>query len=91
MGGDSADSGLARDMSIHHAQAVEMSFIVRSRSSAADVGTLSYDIITPWQTSAGCYSTPCAGGTSRSVPARRRWRGWGTRDTPGTLNGVTVH
>ncbi|WP_318209432.1 MULTISPECIES: DUF305 domain-containing protein [unclassified Streptomyces] len=43
---DSADAGFARDMSIHHAQAVEMSFLVRSRSDVKDVGYLSYDIIT---------------------------------------------
>ncbi|MFG3133547.1 DUF305 domain-containing protein [Streptomyces tendae] len=42
---DSADAGFARDMSIHHAQAVEMSFLVRGRSDASDVGYLSYDII----------------------------------------------
>jgi uncharacterized protein (DUF305 family) len=42
---DSAAVGFARDMSVHHAQAVEMSFLVRERSDAKDVGTLAYDII----------------------------------------------
>ncbi|MGP3684242.1 DUF305 domain-containing protein [Streptomyces sp. IBSNAI002] len=44
--GSSPEAGFARDMSIHHAQAVEMSFIVRSRTDDPDISTLSYDIIT---------------------------------------------
>lgn len=41
----SADVGFARDMSIHHQQAVEMSFIVRDRTDDEDVRRLAYDII----------------------------------------------
>ncbi|WPW32503.1 DUF305 domain-containing protein [Streptomyces atratus] len=41
----SADVGFARDMSIHHQQAVEMSFIVRDRTSDVAVRRLAYDII----------------------------------------------
>ncbi|MFC9248659.1 DUF305 domain-containing protein [Streptomyces sp. NPDC057136] len=41
----SADVGFARDMSIHHQQAVEMSFIVRDRTDDVDVRRLAYDII----------------------------------------------
>ncbi|WP_407703279.1 DUF305 domain-containing protein [Streptomyces solincola] len=41
---DSADAGFARDMSVHHQQAVEMSFIVRDRTKDADVRRLAYDI-----------------------------------------------
>ncbi|WSZ87140.1 DUF305 domain-containing protein [Streptomyces sp. NBC_00859] len=40
----SADAGFARDMSVHHQQAVEMSFIVRDRTRNADVRRLAYDI-----------------------------------------------
>ncbi|MBO0510857.1 DUF305 domain-containing protein [Streptomyces beijiangensis] len=40
----SADAGFARDMSVHHQQAVEMSFIVRDRTDNADVRRLAYDI-----------------------------------------------
>ncbi|MFE2377774.1 DUF305 domain-containing protein [Streptomyces sp. NPDC059398] len=40
----SADAGFARDMSVHHQQAVEMSFIVRDRTGNADVRRLAYDI-----------------------------------------------
>lgn len=41
---DSADAGFARDMAVHHQQAVEMSFIVRDRTENEDVRLLAYDI-----------------------------------------------
>ncbi|UPT45830.1 DUF305 domain-containing protein [Streptomyces sp. WAC00303] len=41
----SVDAGFARDMAIHHQQAVEMSFIVRDRTDGEDVRRLAYDII----------------------------------------------
>ncbi|MFJ7410549.1 DUF305 domain-containing protein [Streptomyces sp. NPDC098077] len=40
----SADAGFARDMAVHHQQAVEMSFIVRDRTDDQDVRRLAYDI-----------------------------------------------
>ena len=44
-GSDSPEAGFARDMSTHHAQAVEMSFIVRDRTKDAATRLLAYDII----------------------------------------------
>ncbi|MFJ8080766.1 uncharacterized protein (DUF305 family) [Streptomyces sp. SAI-170] len=41
---DSADAGFARDMAIHHQQAVEMSYIVRDRTDDVEVRRLAYDI-----------------------------------------------
>ncbi|MEU9662345.1 DUF305 domain-containing protein [Streptomyces chartreusis] len=41
---DSADAGFARDMAVHHQQAVEMSYIVRDRTDDKDVRLLAYDI-----------------------------------------------
>lgn len=41
---DSADAGFARDMSVHHQQAVEMSFIVRDRTENEEIRRLAYDI-----------------------------------------------
>ncbi|MFE2932621.1 DUF305 domain-containing protein [Streptomyces sp. NPDC059278] len=41
---DSADAGFARDMAVHHQQAVEMSFIVRDRTKDEEVRRLAYDI-----------------------------------------------
>ncbi|MFJ1651051.1 DUF305 domain-containing protein [Streptomyces sp. NPDC088337] len=41
---DSADAGFARDMAVHHQQAVEMSFVVRDRTTDTEVRRLAYDI-----------------------------------------------
>lgn len=41
---DSADAGFARDMAVHHQQAVEMSYIVRDRTRNEEVRRLAYDI-----------------------------------------------
>ncbi|QQM47430.1 DUF305 domain-containing protein [Streptomyces liliifuscus] len=40
----SADAGFARDMAVHHQQAVEMAYIVRDRTTNEDVRRLAYDI-----------------------------------------------
>ncbi|MFD7834870.1 DUF305 domain-containing protein [Streptomyces sp. NPDC059761] len=40
----SPDAGFARDMAVHHQQAVEMSFIVRDRTKDEPVRSLAYDI-----------------------------------------------
>ncbi|MET8053083.1 DUF305 domain-containing protein [Streptosporangium sp. NPDC005286] len=41
----SAEAGFARDMAVHHAQAVEMSFIARDGSEDEALRRLAYDII----------------------------------------------
>ncbi|GAA5050917.1 DUF305 domain-containing protein [Streptomyces similanensis] len=41
---DSADAGFARDMAVHHQQAVEMAYLVRDRTRDAEVRRLAYDI-----------------------------------------------
>ncbi|MBL1081082.1 DUF305 domain-containing protein [Streptomyces actinomycinicus] len=43
-GAESADAGFARDMAVHHQQAVEMSYIVRDRTRNEEVRRLAYDI-----------------------------------------------
>ncbi|WP_373287064.1 DUF305 domain-containing protein [Wenjunlia tyrosinilytica] len=43
-GDHSPEAGFARDMAVHHQQAVEMSFIVRDSTGDADVRRLAYDI-----------------------------------------------
>ena len=42
----SAEAGFARDMQVHHAQAVEMSMIVRDATDNAEIRLLAYDIAT---------------------------------------------
>ncbi|WP_262401534.1 DUF305 domain-containing protein [Actinomadura sp. CNU-125] len=44
-GTDGPEAGFARDMSAHHAQAVQMSFIVRDRTDDESVRLLAYDIV----------------------------------------------
>ncbi|MEU9574329.1 DUF305 domain-containing protein [Streptomyces massasporeus] len=41
---ESADAGFARDMAVHHQQAVEMSYVVRDRTQDEEVRRLAYDI-----------------------------------------------
>lgn len=43
-GSASADAGFARDMQAHHAQAVQMSMLIRDRSSNKQVLAMAYDI-----------------------------------------------
>ena len=54
-GSDSAEAGFARDMATHHAQAVEMSFIVRDQSTDTELRALAYDIIVTQSTQRGVF------------------------------------
>ncbi|NIY66918.1 DUF305 domain-containing protein [Streptomyces malaysiensis] len=49
----STEAGFARDMSVHHQQAVEMSFIVRDRTTDDEVRRLAFDIASTQATQAG--------------------------------------
>src|SRR5687768_6427858 len=50
---DSAEAGFARDMATHHAQAVEMAFIIRDTSDDEEIRTLAYDIVVTQSTQRG--------------------------------------
>lgn len=52
---DSADAGFARDMATHHAQAVEMSFVIRDKSPDEELRTLAYDITVTQSTQRGVF------------------------------------
>jgi uncharacterized protein (DUF305 family) len=52
-GDRSPEAGFARDMQVHHAQAVEMSFVIRDKTSDPTLRTIAYDIITTQQQQAG--------------------------------------
>jgi uncharacterized protein (DUF305 family) len=54
-GDDSAEAGFARDMATHHAQAVEMSLIIRDTASDPVLRTLTYDIIVTQSTQRGVF------------------------------------
>ncbi len=46
---ESAEAGFARDMQIHHAQAVEMALTIRDKTSDPELRAVAYDIITTQQ------------------------------------------
>lgn len=50
---DSVEAGFARDMQVHHAQAVEMSLIVREKSRDPALRAMAYDVITGQQQQIG--------------------------------------
>jgi len=52
---DSPEAGFARDMATHHAQAVEMSFVVRDKSADDALRALAYDIIVTQSTQRGVF------------------------------------
>jgi uncharacterized protein (DUF305 family) len=54
-GDDSAEAGFARDMATHHAQAVDMAFVVRDKSTDHDLRTLASDIIVTQSTQRGVF------------------------------------
>jgi len=56
-GDDSADAGFARDMSTHHAQAVEMGMIAFQKASLPEVRTLGGDIALTQKGQIGVMST----------------------------------
>jgi len=67
-GDTSADAGFARDMSVHHGQAVEMAMWAYQKSSDSEIQTLGYDMATTqqyqigemnaWLTAWGLTTTP---------------------------------
>jgi uncharacterized protein (DUF305 family) len=56
-GDDSVDAGFARDMSVHHAQAVEMGMFAYRLADADDLRTLGYDIAASQQWQIGQMQT----------------------------------
>ncbi|MEV5575888.1 DUF305 domain-containing protein [Spirillospora sp. NPDC052269] len=73
------EAGFARDMSVHHAQAVEMSFIVRDRTQDKPVRLLAYDIINTQRAQIGMMTAWLDGwGLPKTDPAGpMRWMGHG--------------
>lgn len=55
-GADSVDVGFARDMSIHHEQAVQMAALVYDRSQDEAIRSLAFDILTTQQGQIGIMS-----------------------------------
>ena len=51
----SAEAGFARDMATHHAQAVEMAFVIRDKSADPALRALAYDVIVTQSTQRGVF------------------------------------
>ncbi|MCP2340850.1 DUF305 domain-containing protein [Actinomadura rupiterrae] len=73
------EAGFARDMSVHHAQAVQMSFTVRDRTQDKAVRLLAYDIINTQQAQIGMMTAWLDGwDLPKTDPAGpMRWMGHG--------------
>lgn len=55
-GSDSVDVGFARDMSVHHEQAVQMAALIYDRSEDDEIRSLAFDILTTQQGQIGIMS-----------------------------------
>ncbi|AUZ86267.1 DUF305 domain-containing protein [Arthrobacter sp. TmT3-37] len=84
-GTDSADAGFARDMQVHHNQAVEMSMIVRDSATDETLRAIAYDIALTQQQQAGqMYAWLEEWGLGQSSPQpRMEWMAAGSGDHGG--------
>ncbi|XVQ88591.1 DUF305 domain-containing protein [Microbispora siamensis] len=98
-GDTSPEAGFARDMGVHHAQAVEMSFILRDKTSDQALRSLAYDIITTQSTQRGIFMgwlQQWGLDQSSGRPAMAWMAGHGhggaatTAPTPGTMPGMAT-
>lgn len=71
---DSADAGFARDMQVHHAQAVDMAMQIYRKTADDELRTLSYDIATAQSTQKGeMYDWLVSWGLPQSGGALMSW------------------
>ncbi|MDQ0796713.1 DUF305 domain-containing protein [Streptomyces sp. B1I3] len=88
---ESADAGFARDMAVHHQQAVEMSFIVRDRTRDEDVRRLAYDIANTQANQRGMLLGWLElWGLPKTAPDGKGPMAW-MPDTPSTHSGHDMH
>ncbi len=90
---DSAEAGFARDMATHHAQAVDMSFVVRDKSSDRDLRTLASDIIVTQSTQRGMFMGWLQqwGLPQASARPRMAWMPGHAHMVPATDGAVVMH
>jgi uncharacterized protein (DUF305 family) len=88
-GTTSADAGFARDMQVHHHQAVEMSMIVRDQATDETLRAVAYDIALTQQQQAGqMYAWLEEWGLSQSsAQPRMEWMTAGSGDHGGMAMG----
>ena len=90
---DSAEAGFARDMATHHAQAVDMSLVVRDKSSDRELRTLAADIIVTQSTQRGIFMGWLQqwGLPQASVQPRMAWMPGHAHMAPATDGTVLMH
>jgi uncharacterized protein (DUF305 family) len=90
---DSAEAGFARDMATHHAQAVDMSFVVRDTSSDQELRTLASDIIVTQSTQRGIFMGWLQqwGLPQSSARPRMAWMPGHAHAAPTTDGGALMH
>jgi len=92
-GEDSIDAGFARDMSIHHAQAVEMGMFAYRLGTTSEVRTVGYDIAASQQWQIGQMQTWLVdwhlGPTSDKKPMAWMPSGMNTLQPDGRMPGMT--
>jgi uncharacterized protein (DUF305 family) len=90
---DSAEAGFARDMATHHAQAVDMSFVVRDKSSDYELRTLASDIIVTQSTQRGVFMGWLQqwGLSQASAQPRMAWMPGHSHMAPATDGAVLMH
>lgn len=90
---DSPEAGFARDMATHHAQAVDMSFLVRDASTDEELRTLASDIIVTQSTQRGIFMGWLQewGLPQASARPRMAWMPGHAVMTSATEGGVLMH
>ena len=90
---DSAEAGFARDMATHHAQAVDMSFVVREKSTDQELRTLASDIIVTQSTQRGIFMGWLQqwGLTQASTRSRMAWMPGHAHLAPGSDGTLLMH
>lgn len=90
---DSAEAGFARDMATHHAQAVDMSFVVRDKTADQDLRTLASDIIVTQSTQRGVFMGWLQqwGLLQASARPRMAWMPGHVHSAPATDGAVLTH
>ena len=92
-GDDSAEAGFARDMATHHAQAVDMAFVARDKSTDHDLRTLASDIIVTQSTQRGVFMGWLQqwGLLQASARPRMAWMPGHAHGAPTTDGAVLMH
>jgi len=85
--GDSADAGFARDMQVHHGQAVQLSMLIYAKTEDEGIRTLAYDMATSQSAQAGeMYGWLVQWGLAQSGGPLMQWM----TDASGTHEGHDV-